>query len=231
MLYEINRNNCRIGSFWTRITEISFDIDLIKGIIIFENSPGIWKFFFCICENVSLRDPLPGTITFILLLHWMNYNLYFQGPGLNQLSHFHCRVVNGLDSCTLNGSIFSSNAHKICDGSVQSRGGHSNRVKKNVQLDLTQHQRVCQATCTLRSLLPDTGSTYMTSLTKHDPILFTRVYESGFEANDQLHLVLVECILLRSKLALAIESNLGRNLRSQLISEIRLVSSAHVHYW
>ncbi|VDO01964.1 unnamed protein product [Rodentolepis nana] len=133
-------------------------------------------------------------------------------------------VVNGLDSCTLNGSVLSSSAHKICDGSVQSDGGHSSRVKKNVQLDLTQHRRVCQATCTLRSLLPDTGSTYVTCLTKHEPILFSRVYESGFETNDQLHLLLVKCILLRSKLAIAVESNLKAYLRSRLISEIRLVS-------
>nr|CDS32903.1 dmX protein 1 [Hymenolepis microstoma] len=132
-------------------------------------------------------------------------------------------VMNGLDSCSLNHSVLSSNTHKICDESVQPEGGHSSRVKKNVQLDLTQHQRVCQATCTLRSLLPDTGSTYVTCLTKHDPILFSRVYESGFEANDQLHLLLVKCILLRSKLALAVGSNLKGYLRGRLISEIRLI--------
>lgn len=119
--------------------------------------------------------------------------------------------------------MLSSNAHRICDGSVQP-GGLSNRVRNNVQLDLTQQQRVCQTFCCLRSRLPDTGSTYVTSLTTHDPILFTRVYESGPETNTPFHILLVKCILLRSKLSQAVESNLAMNIRDRFISEIRKVS-------
>nr|CDS22208.1 dmX protein 1 [Echinococcus granulosus] len=133
--------------------------------------------------------------------------------------------INGLDCSTLNGSMLCSFAHKFCDGSVCA-DGLTNRARDAIEADITQNRRVCQTSFSLRSRLPGTDFSHVTPVAVHNSLLFTCVFENGSVTTMQSHMLLIDCFMARSKLALAVSSKLSSSVRNRYLQDIRGVQLA-----
>ncbi|KAL5105767.1 DmX-like protein 1 [Taenia crassiceps] len=129
-------------------------------------------------------------------------------------------TINGLDCSTLNRSMLCSFAHRTCNGSVYA-DGLPNHARDAIQVDPTQHRRVCQTSFSLRSRLPGTDFSHVTPAAAHNSILFTFAFGNGSTTTLQPHLLLIDCFMARSKLAVAVSSELSSDVRNRYLQDIR----------
>lgn len=120
----------------------------------------------------------------------------------------------------MNGSMLCSFAHRTCNVSVYA-DGLKNRVRDAIQVDLTQHRRVCQTSFSLRSRLPGTDLSHVTPAAVHNSILFAFAFENGSVTKMQPHMLLIDCFMARSKLAVVMSSGLTSDVRNRYLQDIR----------
>ncbi|KAL5961441.1 hypothetical protein TSMEX_010842, partial [Taenia solium] len=146
-------------------------------------------------------------------------------PQIGLLDQMLLKTINGLDCSTLNGSMLCSFAHRTCDGGVYA-DGVKNRARDAIQVNPTQHRRVCQTSFSLRSRLPGTDFSHVTPAAAHNSFLFTFAFENGCVTTLQPHMLLIGCFMARSKLAMAVSSELSSDVRNRYLQDIRDIQLA-----